>query len=63
MDITAEDLHMLETCVEHGIIEIEDRDEQPKPRGEFLASNSLRELITGPKGNRFPSPKRHKGFK
>lgn len=57
------DFEMLEACVDHGIIEVEDREEQPKPRGEFLASNGLRELITGPKGNRYPSHKRRKGFK
>lgn len=57
------DMEMLEACVEHGIIEVEEREEQPKQRGEFLASNGLRELITGPQGNRYPSAKRRKGSK
>lgn len=53
-----EDLVMMEACVDE---KVEAYETEPEPRGEFLPSNGLREIITGPQGNRYPSPKRRKG--
>ena len=60
-----DELEMVKECVEERIAGIDEAPYQTEPEqhGEFLPSNGLRALITGPQGNRYPTAKRRKGFK
>lgn len=58
-------LEMVAECADEAISGIDEAPyvQEPEPQGEFLPSDGLRAIITGPSGNRYPSAKRRKGFK